>query len=151
MFFVRPPRAPSPAGATLLELLLALALVSVALGLALPPLGSLRNRSAVSAARESTVALLARARAEALARGGATVELDGPGASAVLRVAGVELARLDLGRRWRVGLELGGGRESAQVVYGPLGLGRVASRTLVFVRGGARAVLTVSAYGRVAR
>jgi len=151
MSFVRPFRFRRPAGATLLELSVALTLVSLVLGLALPPLGSLRDRAAVSAARESTVALLARARVEALARGGATVELDTSPAGVSLWVTGAELEGLDIAGRWRVGLELGGGRERATVVYGPLGLGRVASRTMFFARGSARAKLTVSAYGRVAR
>jgi hypothetical protein len=61
------------------------------------------------------------------------------------------VAVLDLGASFGVTLDLGGSLSIARLRYDPLGIGRVASRTLVFRKGDARSLLVVSAYGRVSR
>jgi hypothetical protein len=146
-----PRRVSGVTGVTLVELATALALLAVGLSVALPPAAGLRDRLAVGAARNEVMALLLRARAEAPLRGGARIEFE-LGADEVRLVSGDSLLVLlhplrDLG----VEVSLGGGRESAEVAYDPLGLGRVASRTVIFARGRARDTLRISSYGRVTR
>jgi len=62
----------------------------------------------------------------------------------LIEVVGLES---DLG----VTVELSGGRMRSEIVYNALGLGRVASETLVFRRGDSAATLVVSSLGRVRR
>jgi hypothetical protein len=59
--------------------------------------------------------------------------------------------QLDLKRVYRTNLTLSRDRPEAVLRYDALGLGRVASQTLLFTRGRAEARLTVSAYGRIRR
>jgi hypothetical protein len=127
-----------------------LVLVTVALGVALPPVGAIRDRWAVRSAAADVVALVARARAEAPARGGTRVELDALASRVSLRGADTVLAELWLERDHGVRLELGG-RTRAELAFDALGLGRVASRTIVLARRSRRDTLTVSSYGRVGR
>jgi hypothetical protein len=128
-----------------------LVLAAVAFGIALPPVGALRDRQQLHAASASLAALVVRARAEAPARGGTLVELDAGRSLVSLSAGDSVLEEAWLERDHGVRLELGGGRDRADVVFDVLGLGRVASRTVVLVRGGLRDTLTVSSYGRVAR
>ena len=147
------PARPGPrlAGHTLVELAGALLLASVLLGMALPELRSLADRSAASGAREALVGLLAEARMAAVARGGATVELDAGAARAVLRAGGDSIAGVALRERFGVELRLAGGRPSSELRYDALGLGRLASETVAVRRGGSEARIVVSGYGRVRR
>lgn len=105
----------------------------------------------MGAARGEVEALLLRARAEAPGFGGSRIEVVRPD-DEVRLVAGDSIrARYRPGREHGVTLEIGGERERAEIVYDALGLGRIASRTLVFTRGRARDTLRVSSYGRVSR
>lgn len=137
-------------GTTLVELTTALILVGLLTSVALPVGRGLADRMAVVAAREAVAGLLAEARTRALAHGGATVTL----AAAPFRVwyraadepgAPVHLER-DLGVTVVVGRPL-----PHHIRFDGLGLGRVASTTLRFRRGGAEAGLALSSYGRVRR
>jgi hypothetical protein len=146
-----PFRARARSGASLLELATALALLAVGLSVALPPAAGLRDRLAVGAVKNEMLALLLRARAEAPARGGARLEIR-VGEDEVRLFSGDSMVALHRFRRAQgVGVELGGGRDEADIVYDALGLGRVASRTVVFARGRVRDTIRISSYGRVAR
>lgn len=138
-------------GFTLLEIVVGLMLLGIVLGVALPPFRRLEDRMAVVAAREAAVGLFARARAEAPLRGGVDVVV-GEQPPRILIEAGPDtVAFLDLGPEHRVALDIAGSQALARLPYDALGIGRVASRAVVFVKGDARATLVVSAYGRVSR
>lgn len=138
-------------GATLMELATVLALVAVALAVALPPARGLRDRLTVATVRDEVLALLLRARAEAPLLGGTRVEFLVADGEVRLFSGDSLVAGLPAWARYRVRVDLGEGRERAEVAYDPMGLGRVASRTVVFARGRARDTLRISSYGRVAR
>lgn len=134
-------------GFTLLELMLALALLSILSAVALPRIRALLDGVSVRMAMNDIDALLLRARHTAMARGErATVELDTARSSVVLRVGRDTLARRDQGA-------LGGVRLAAtrtSVTYTQLGLGLgVSNLTVVASRGAAADTLTVSRLGRV--
>lgn len=138
-------------GVTLAELATVFVLLAVGLAAALPPAAGLRDRLAVGRAANEVVALLVRARAVAPRFGGARVEVSA--ATDELRLVADDsvLARARLGEGVRVDLVLTNGRDEADIVYDALGIGRVASRTIVVGRGRAADTLRVSSYGRVAR
>ena len=137
-------------GHTLLELTVALVLLTAG-SLAMAKAGArYRDRAAVLAARETVVSLLARTRREALASGGASLELEASPAAVVVRTRGARRAGADLDALG-VAVQLPGARSRIVVHYGPLGLGRFANTTVTFHRGGATAGLVVSSYGRVVR
>ena len=104
---------------------------------------------AVLAAREAAVAHIGRTRREARLSGGARLELRRDRARLWIESGGTPRDTLALESRFGVHMELGGG--AASLSFDALGLGRVASRSLWFVRGTARAGLIVSSYGRVRR
>jgi Tfp pilus assembly protein FimT len=138
-------------GHTLLELVAVLLLLALAFGAAIPAGGRLRDRAAVIAARESVAGLVAEARAAAVAHGGADVLVES-GPWRAWYVAGDSVRRtLPIESELGVSVLLGRGRLSTEVHYDALGLGRVASETLVFTRGGQQSGLVLSAYGRVRR
>jgi prepilin-type N-terminal cleavage/methylation domain-containing protein len=140
-------------GYTLIELLIVLALLALAIGLAYPGARAASDAWAVRAARDAVGAVLAGTRAAALTRGGAEVLLV-PVDGSVLTRSGAEDApprpQLHLGRDWRVALSSPGfSGDTIAIRYDAIGIGRIANRTLRFERGRAVAGLTVSAYGRV--
>lgn len=141
-------------GYTLLELVIVLALLALAIGLAYPAARTASDVWAVRAARDATASLLAGTRAAAIAQRGAEL-LVVPGAGEVLtrtRSAPRPERRLSLTRDWGVALVAPGfGGDTIAIRYDALGLGRVASRTLRFERGAAVAGITVASYGRVRR
>jgi type II secretory pathway pseudopilin PulG len=144
-------------GHTLAELLVVAAVTAVFLGLAAPGADRWRDAAAARAARDELAAALAATRLTAVARGGASLWVD-PATTSFWTTAGDRPdasperpdGAVDLGERYGVELRLGG-TSAVEIHYDPFGLGRVASRTILVRRGGARAGLTVSAYGRVRR
>jgi type II secretory pathway pseudopilin PulG len=148
-----PRLAPSAPAFTILEILALLAVLGSTLAVSLPAARHQLDRTAVLAAREEVAGLFHRARAEAVARGGASLLLsaDPP----VVELAGGQelLARCRLEDQYgaRLTMTLSGGRMEAALRFDALGLGRVASQTIRFSRGEAEAVLVVSSYGRLAR
>lgn len=137
-------------GFTVPELLTVLLLLSLGVAFLVPAARRLVDRMAVVAAREAVVGMIVRARARAVAVGGAELELD----PARNRVEVLEAAgggrSIDLARQF--GVELGpAGAATSRLRFDPLGLGRTASRTLEFRRGRVADTLTISAYGRVRR
>ena len=138
-------------GHTIIELSVVLSLTAVTAASLAPTARAYRDRAAVLAAREALVGLLAEARATAMEGGAARVRLEaGPwtawssAGDSTLRLVALET---DLG----VAVELSGARTTAEIDYGPLGLGRFANETVGFRRGNATAGLVVSSYGRVRR
>ena len=139
-------------GLTVVELLLALTLLSLGVASLLPLARHQRDRLAVAGAREAVAGVIARGRAEARRRGGATVVLTAapPGARVESRDAEIPLLRSDL-TSFEVEMDLGDDVREARLRYDALGVGRVASRTVAFRRGRAEVALVVASYGRVSR
>ena len=137
-------------GFSLLELILVLLLVGAGAGAVLPGYRRHLDSLAVRGAREAAAALFSRARSEAPIHGGASVYIEEPG---VMRVSsgGELIDEIDTARLFRVRLVIRGTPTSAEIRYDGLGIGRVASRTLLFQRGAAEASLVISSYGRVSR
>lgn len=140
-------------GHTLTELLIVLALLALAIGVAYPAARGAADAWAVRAARDAVGATLAGARAAALTQRGAEVLLV-PADGTVSTRTGMDAApprpRLDLAGDWRVVLTSPGfAGDTIAIRYDAIGVGRLANRTLRFERGRAVAGLTVSAYGRV--
>lgn len=137
------------AGTSLLELTFVLLLCGIATAMTVPLARRSLDGLAVRAARDELVAALVRTRAAAMSRGGATLEIDA--ASGTLRIrdaAGRQVGDVvALGARHRVTLDVGAAGAAA-IRYDALGIGRLANRTVRLRRGGAEAVLTLSAYGR---
>jgi prepilin-type N-terminal cleavage/methylation domain-containing protein len=138
-------------GFTLLELIVAVSLVTIALATVLPDFRRRLDHMAVVAAREEAVGLFHRARTEAVARGGATILLTSqPSTISLLSGEGV-VAFTGLEDSQGVRMTLSGNRAEVELNFDPLGLGRVASQTLTFSRGTSESRLIVSSYGRLER
>jgi hypothetical protein len=138
-------------GHTLVELVFVLLLTGVAVSTVAPAARRQGDRTAVVAAREAVVGLLAEARVAAMERGGARVRIVADSALAELHAGGSLVRSARLGAELGVAVSLGGTTREAELAYDALGLGRVASQTIVFRRGGESTELVVSAYGRVRR
>ncbi|MDH5758828.1 MAG: prepilin-type N-terminal cleavage/methylation domain-containing protein [Gemmatimonadota bacterium] len=138
-------------GYTLLEMVAVLALLAVAGSELTVAARGYRDRAAVVGAREAVVGLVARARREALLRGAAAVVLSPAPVRASVQVEDSVVAVIDLRETFLVEVDGGGSTGEVRLDFGPLGLGRVASRTLSFRRGEATTALVVSSYGRVRR
>lgn len=139
-----------PPGHTLPEVLLALTVAAVLTSLLVPPARRTVDRVAVDAARDRVAGLFLRARAAARARGGSSVEVDAP-AGEVRLVAADGWRAPPVLLRERFGVEVDAGLPGGVVrlAFDPLGIGRMASRTLRLRRGGAATSLVISSYGRV--
>lgn len=141
-------------GHTLLELMVALALLALVIGLAYPAARAAADVWAVRAARDATASLLAATRVAAIAHRGAELLIVPQHGSILMRTRmdPRPRVRLVLAETWRVSVSSPGfGGDTISIRYDALGLGRVASRTLRFRRGAAAAGLTVASYGRVRR
>ena len=141
-------------GYTLIELVVVLALLAIAIGLAYPGARAASDAWAVRAARDAAASVLAGTRAAALAHRGAEL-LVVPARGTLLTRTGeraVPVPRLELARDWGVAVSSPGFTgDTIAIRYDAIGLGRIANRTLRFERGRAVAGLTVAAYGRVRR
>lgn len=147
-----PPHRPS-SGFTLLELMAVLAIVGVLLGMGTPLWRSTADRWAVRTVRDGTASALRRTRLEARRWGGARLEIDaGAGRLRVYRTSPDSvLWEDDRLAELRVDLTLPRNALRTTLHFDGLGLGVVASRTLVFRRGAAEARLVVSSRGRGTR
>jgi hypothetical protein len=135
----------------LLELVTVLTIIGLALGGAFPAASHLRDRMAVVGARESVVGVFHQARMDAVALGGARIELLVSPPRVVLWAGGALRSATNLEEELDVEMTLSGGRDQVEIFFDPLGLGRVASQTIRFTRNGAESGLVVSSYGRVTR
>lgn len=143
--YLRPRRAARRA-ATLLELVLALAVLAIAAAIALPAQAAARDAQAVRAATRELVDLLATAHELAVARGAAAVYLDSAADVVRLRAPGAPPGDLALGALHGVRVEAT--RDS--LAFDGRGLGRGAANLRVVVRRGAAAdTVVVSRLGRV--
>lgn len=146
-----PRSSPGGAGFTLLELMAVLLLSGLVMAHLLPAARRQLDRMAVLGAREEVAGLFQRARAEAVARGGANLILTSEPPSVELRAGEEVLARSSLEEEYGVTLTLSRNRAQAELLFDPLGIGRVASQTLRFSRSGTEVRLVVSSLGRVVR
>ncbi len=96
-------------------------------------------------------ALLTEARSAALTRGQSSVVVKARPWRAWSASGGSVIREVPLESTLGVVLQLGNARDSSEIAYGPLGLGRFANETLEFRRGTASARLIVSGYGRLRR
>jgi len=147
----KPSFSPASFGFTLLELATVLVLLGISLTVLFPAGRRQLDHMAVLGAREEVAGLFHRARFEAVAHGGAVLTLETQPGAVTLSAAGKVVSRVALAEEYRVVFTLSRGRPEAEITFDPLGLGRVASQTLGFFRGGAEARLVVSSYGRVVR
>jgi type II secretory pathway pseudopilin PulG len=139
-------------GITLIELLFALVLATALGGVAAPRFSAALDRVAVSAATDSFAAQVTRARALALARGGARLMLDVRCACSWLEDIDGRHAASEVwfGSSYGVTLLVDGFRDTpVELSFDALGIGRLVNRTLRFRRGRIERRSTVSAYGRV--
>lgn len=138
-------------GATLLELLVVLAVLAVTIGLAVGPTHRALDSMAVRAAADALTAQLHRARAVAASRGAADVVLDSVTCRAWIEDAAGRMVGDPVSLRDDYGVRLAAGGAESRISFNGLGLGRFASRTVRLVRGHATARITVSTYGAVRR
>jgi prepilin-type N-terminal cleavage/methylation domain-containing protein len=141
------------AGVTLAELVVGMAILSIVLSMAAPRLSSARDAWAAAAARDAAIALITRARAEAVAHGEARLLVD-PVMSEVRLEAPRGVLRGDIlhvKREWGVALSVDRASAAVSIDFDGLGLGRLANRTFRFQRGAAEARLSLSTYGRPRR
>ena len=128
-----------------------LGLLSLLLSLSLPLGRRTLDLWTVRAVRDQALAALHLTRMEARSRGGAVLEVDGvAGTLAALASDSVLWVRREPGEAG-VSISLPDGSLRTAVSFDALGLGVVASRTLVFRRGRAEARLVISSRGRGAR
>jgi prepilin-type N-terminal cleavage/methylation domain-containing protein len=138
-------------GHTLIELLFVLFLIGVTAAAVTPAARTYRDRAAVSAAREAVVGLLTEARLGGVERGSGAVRIVPSRGQAESVVGDSAVRSIDLASDFGVDVRIGGSPDTVEIRYDALGLGRVASRTIVFVRGEEAGELVVSAFGRVRR
>ena len=138
-------------GFTLIELVVVLSLGAVLAGLGAPLWRGTVDLWAVRSVRDRTLAALHRTRVEARTGGGARLEVDG--ARGLVQVWSLDSLLWEDRSPSEHGVEISvpGGASTATLTFDALGLGVVASRTLVFRRGDAEARLVVSARGRGTR
>lgn len=135
------------AGHTLIELLLALALIGALAAVALPPLARQSARYALHAASRHTEQLFREARHRAQTSGRRTAVLLDPPATVAIVQRGDTLVQQTLDR-WRV--TLAGTRDS--MAYAPNGLAwGAANLRLILERDGLTDTLFISRLGRVRR
>lgn len=138
-------------GHTLVELTFVMTLAAVGAASLAPAARRYRDSAAVAAARETTIGLLAEARAAGVTSGRGVLAI-ATGPSRVWLVStDSTLHAVALESEYGVDVELTGGRSSTEIAFNALGLGSFANETLVFRRGDATATLVVSGYGRARR
>ncbi|HSJ64460.1 MAG TPA: GspH/FimT family pseudopilin [Gemmatimonadaceae bacterium] len=136
-----------PRGTSLIELVVALALLSIVLLVAVPASAALRDRASVRSASTELAAALALARSVSVAEARVTaVRLDTASGTAVVLTPTDTLIDLPLAARYGVGLSAT--RDS--LAYGPTGRGYgAANTTLTLRRGRASDTIVISRLGRV--
>ena len=136
-------------GFTLIELAWVLVLGAFLLSLATPAFLRGRDALAVRAARDHLIQSVALARALAPALGGSELLLE-PGAGRVrVRSSGRVHEDHSLASLYGVRLSVQGTTQPlVSLRFDGLGIGRMANRTIALERGGSRAGVTLSMYGR---
>ena len=136
-----------PTGATLIELLVTLAVLSTLSLMAIPASAYLRNHASVRSATTELTEALALARSSALAESRVVaVTIDSSAGRAL--VTAIADTLLDLPLASRYGIALSSTRDS--IAYGPTGRGfGAANATIILRRGDAEDTVTISRLGRV--
>jgi prepilin-type N-terminal cleavage/methylation domain-containing protein len=136
-----------PRGTSLIELVVALAVLSIVLLVAVPASAALRDRASVRSATTELAAALALARSAAVAEARVTaVGLDTAAGSAIVLTPADTLIELPLFARYGVGMSAT--RDS--IAYGPTGRGYGAANTTITLRrGSASDTIVISRLGRV--
>ena len=136
-----------PTGATLIELVVTLAVLSALSLVALPASAHLRNHASVRSATTELTEALALARSSALAESRVVaVMIDSSAGRALVATVADTLLDLPLGSRY--GIALSTTRDS--IAYGPTGRGfGAANATVMLRRGRAQDTVTISRLGRV--
>jgi prepilin-type N-terminal cleavage/methylation domain-containing protein len=137
-------------GFTVVELVVVLLLIGVTTASIAPAARRQRDRALVVGAREAVVGLVAEARTVAMATGAASVRIVADPARAEVVSQARILRAAVIAEDFGVSLVIGGSSQ-VELTYDALGLGRVASQTIAFTRGGQTTELVVSGYGRVRR
>jgi len=142
-------------GFTLAETATALVVASLATLSLAPSLSGVTDRLAAEGARESLAGMISEARTRSIGTGDVTVVVAGPPWFATLNSGRSTVRELPLDESG-VTVELGTGNGQGtklrkEFSFNALGLGKVASQTLTFSRGKAKAQLIVSSYGRIRR
>jgi type II secretory pathway pseudopilin PulG len=138
-------------GHTTLELLIVMAVMGIATASLAPTARKLRDRSAVVAAREALVGVLAEARIAAMTSGRSTVRITADPARVEALVGDSTIRDVAIGAEYGVAVALNGEVTSVEIGFDALGLGRMAGQTIGFRRGDLSSELVVSSYGRVRR
>lgn len=148
-----PGRTTRGPGFTLLEIVTVLTLMGAAVAVSLPAAKRQMDRTAVLGAREEVAGLIHRARASAVALGGASLRLTSDPPAAELVAGGAVVDRSHLAGEYggSMTMTLSRDRGEVELRFDALGIGRIASQTIRFARGSAAAVLVVSSYGRLGR
>ena len=137
-------------GHTLIELAIVLALLAMSGSALAPAARRYRDNASAAAARESVIASIATARSMGVGQGGASVHLESPQWVRIVHGDSV-VNEVDLARSFGATMRLGGGRPAARIVFDALGLGRLASRTVILESGSAQLRVGISSFGRVRR
>lgn len=145
---------PRRSGFSLIEVVVAMILISIVAGMVVPAFGRMQARQQLMNSRDAFVLLAARARAEATATGGVGyLELDGAGDEAWIRVASDTLVRLSFRNDFDADVSTDGG--SLEVCYTARGLTLSSCTTsglpdtVSFVRGADTALAVVEPLGQV--
>lgn len=136
-------------GMTAIEMVVALSVIALVIGIVVPTFSHLRDGIAVRNARAEAMSAFALARQSAIVRGArAGLGIDRPPGHVTVTVGGEMLLRRDLEGTY--GVTLSSTRDST--AYSPLGHGfGAANLTLVIARGGVAETIFVSREGRVRR
>jgi Tfp pilus assembly protein FimT len=136
-------------GATLLDLLIVLAIVAILAAMTIPRVAGFLDSIAVRGAADDVNALLTTARHVALARSErVSMKIDTAARTLILLVGSDTVRRWDEGALHDVRLRSNG----AAVTYSPIGMGFGATNlTMVITRGVAAETVYVSRLGRVRR
>lgn len=137
-------------GATLPELLILLALLSILMGMSISVSTGVRDGIAVRSARDEAAAWVARAAALARLHGSARLWVH-EGTLRIEAPAGVPGAVYSIGEVYGVDTAVDGAGGAVALEFDALGLGRLANRTIRFRRNDAEAGITLSSYGRPRR
>jgi len=137
-------------GFTIVELALVLLLLGVTTASIAPAARRQRDRALVVGAREAVVGLFVEARTAAMESGAASVRIVAVPALAEAVSQARILRTAAIAEDFGVSISIGGSAQ-VELTYDALGLGRVASQTIAFARGGETTELVVSGYGRMRR
>ena len=129
-----------------------LGVIGIALGIAVPGFRHALDAYGAAAGRDAVIALSARARAVAIAHGGADLIIDADSGFARIEARDAAPELFAIGDRYGVQLTIeNSSRASVTVHYDGIGLGRLANVSLLVRRGDARARAVFSMYGRARR